>query len=516
MILSIFRNEKYQVYLYWLFTISFILITFLPRSLDDTMFMDGLAYASIARNMAMGVGSFWRPHFADSFWLPYDNGAFFSGHPPLQFGIQSVLFRIFGDTTAVENIYNLIVLICSVALIVSIWRKLFEGHRALQSFAWLPVLCWYSMITVWYSIPNNFLDSTMTVFCLASCYCQLLFFASRDEYSAKINFLQVLAGIFIVLAFLTKGPVGLFPLAFSILYILGYQYTTLKKAAVNTFVMLVTFGITMGFILLYRPAYHFLSTYFNGQVVQALLQKREKTGVGWTAHFYLVQELFRNLIPHFLALAGLYTIAFFLKLRIKVSSEVARVSKFVFLIAFSGIAPMLISIKQYPHYLLPSLPFVAIFFASVYVEKINDFILSKREFSVGILLASILVSWGITVRKLNTLESNGMAYNIKKISGYVSRSSTVGVCQELYQNADIHTYFQRYHHLSLTTQTNYTKYIIANSFCLNQFDLKKDGLITLRDNFFLVIKNQRINRLNAGYHSLGMEIRGKAKQTGHL
>jgi hypothetical protein len=75
----------------------------------------------------------------------------------------------------------------------------------------------------------------------------------------------------------------------------------------------------------------------------------------------------------------------------------------------------------------------------------------KRKFSVGILLALTLVCWGITVKKLNTMKPNEMAFNIEQISGYVSGPTTIGICQELYPNADIHAYLQRYHHLSLST-----------------------------------------------------------------
>ena len=284
MLFDVARNDKYLRFLPWIFTISFILITFLPRSLDDTMFMDGMTYAAIARNMSLGIGSFWKPYFADSFWLPYDNGPFFSGHPPLQFGMQSILFRIMGDTTAVENLYDLIILISYIILIAKIWQKLFLGQTILQRYAWLPVLCWYGMGTVWYSIPNNFLDSTMGVFCLLSCYCQLLLLKS-SPVSKKHYIWPSLAGICVFLAFLTKGPVGLYPLAFTMLYSFLNPDTSFQKGLKSTAIMLGSAGVAGGLILAYQPAFEILNTYFQGQVIQALMKKREKTGTGWAAHF---------------------------------------------------------------------------------------------------------------------------------------------------------------------------------------------------------------------------------------
>ncbi|WAC10983.1 ArnT family glycosyltransferase [Dyadobacter pollutisoli] len=496
MLFDVAGNDKYLRFLPWIFTISFILITFLPRSLDETMFMDGVTYAAIARNMSVGIGSFWKPYFADSFWLPYDNGTFFSGHPPLQFGIQSILFRIMGDTIAVENIYDLLILVCHIVLIAKIWQKLFDGQHVLQRYAWLPVLCWYGMVTVWYSIPNNFLDSTMGVFCLLSCYFQLIFL-KKSIISKKHYIWPLLAGFGIFLAFLTKGPVGLYPLAFTMLYSFLDEDISFQKALKSTGVMLGTAIVAGGLILTYQPAFEFLNTYFQGQVVQALLQKREKTGVGWQAHFLLIPDLLSNIYPHLLALIGLNILAFLLKLKRSISPIVLNVSQFAFLVAFSGIAPMLVSVKQYPHYLLPALPFVALFFATLFVEKTDALAKLAPKLSVLFFAVAIVGCWGITLKKVTSIQPDVMAENAKDVKKYAARASTIGVCHDLYQNADIHSYFQRYHLLSLTDIAigpDTSRYILANADCLPQFDAKKDSIITLHGNFYLVIRNAQTAR----------------------
>jgi hypothetical protein len=487
------RDDKYLRFLPWIFTMSFITITFLPRSLDDTMFMDGVTYAAIARNMSMGIGTFWKPYFADSFWLPYDNGTYFSGHPPLQFGLQAILFRIIGDSTAVENIYDLIILIGYVILISKIWQKLFGNQPVLKSYSWLPVLCWYGMVIVWYSIPNNFLDSTMGIFCLLSCYFQLLLLKQYTPSSRQL-ILPVLAGICIVLAFLTKGPVGLYPLAFTMLYTFVYDSNPFKKGLKSTIIMFGTLVVAGGMILAYQPALEFLSTYFQGQVVQALLQKREKTGTGWEAHFLLVLDLVRNVYPHLLVLIALNFAAFLLRIKLSINAGVLRICQFVFLIAFSGIAPMLVSVKQYPHYLIPALPFVAMGFASLLVEKTDLIIQMFKKTSVILLGIAILGCWAITFKKVNSIEPDIMAENAKDLKKYLAPKSTIAVCHDLFQNADIHSYFQRYHLLSLTTRTDSSKYILANADCLPEFDAKKDSVVTLHGNFYLVIRNARTAR----------------------
>lgn len=488
MVLSSGKKESYASFLPWLFTLSFILITFLPRSVDDTMFMDGVTYAAIARNMSEGIGSFWQPFFAHSFWLPYDNGAYFSGHPPLQFGLQSILFRIFGDTPAVENGYNLLILAGYIFLIVKIWQKLLGPANAFRAFGWLPVLCWYAIVIVYYSIPNNFLDSTMGLFCLASCYFQLVYLKEEPSQSQRPLW-PLLAGICIVLAFLTKGPVGLYPFAFSAIYAISMPSHGFSKAFRPTFIMLAVIALGIAGVLAYTPSREFMTTYFNGQVVQALLQKREKAGTGWVAHFTLVLELLRNLIPHLIACALLYGLSFGFKWKIireKAISENILLTAFV---AASGIAPILLSIKQYPHYLLPALPFMALLFAFLMIQHIA-FIMAHKEQLITIALSvGVLVCWGTTFQKLATIPPDVHSANAKRLRTLVPSASTIGICHDLFQRADIHANFQRYHHLSLSTGIDSLKYVLADSACLPQFDLDRDSVVPLHGGYLLVIQN---------------------------
>lgn len=488
MILSTGNKESYASWLPWLFTLSFILITFLPRSLDGTMFMDGVTYAAIARNMSEGIGSFWRPFFAHSFWLPYDNGDYFSGHPPLQFGLQSLLFRLFGDTPAVENGYNLLILSAYIFLIVRIWQKLLGPASEFRTFGWLPVFCWYGTVIVYYSIPNNFLDSTMGLFCLASCYFQLTYLKEEIVHKRSIVW-PLLAGICVVLAFLTKGPVGLYPLAFSSIYAISNHSFKLSEAFRPTIIMLVVIAVSIAGLFAYTPAREFMTTYFNGQVVQALLRKREKAGTGWSAHFTLLAELLRNLVPHLAALVVLYGLSFGLKWKISREKKISENVVFTALVAASGIVPMLVSIKQYPHYLLPALPFVALLFALLLVQRVAVAMAWKNRLTVIALSIATLGCWAVTFRKLSTIQPDVHSANAKQLRTLVPSASTIGICHDLFQHADIHANFQRYHHLSLSTQIDSMHYVLADSACLPQFDFRRDSLVKLNGGYFLIMKN---------------------------
>ncbi len=482
------KKENYPRWLPWLFTLSFILVTFLPRSIDDTMFMDGVTYAAIARNMSEGIGTFWRPFFAHSFWLPYDNGDYFSGHPPLQFGLQSLLFRLLGDTPAVENIYNLLILAGYIVLIAKSWQKLLGPKNQFRTFGWLPVLCWYAMVIVYYSIPNNFLDSTMGLFCLASCYCQLIFL-KKDRAGKSSDLWPLLAGICVVMAFLTKGPVGLYPLAFPAIFAVSMPHLPLSKAFRPTIIMLVVVAVSIAGVLAYAPAREFMATYFNGQVVQALLQKREKAGTGWAAHFTLLAELLRSLYPHFLALIAMYGLSYGLKWTISRERAVSENIRLTALVAAAGIVPMLVSIKQYPHYLLPALPFVAFLIALLLVQRVSFAIRLNKQLTIIALGIGTSLCWGATIRKVAAIRPDVHASNAKQLRTLVPSASTIGICHDLFQHADIHANFQRYHHLSLTTDIDSARYVFADSACLPQFDKNLDSVVTLNDGYFLVIRS---------------------------
>src|SRR5688572_2071285 len=91
------------------FTLVIMLVLVLPVLLQDGMFMDGVQYACVSRNLANGDGTFWFPWLHDS-WVKADS-PYFMEHPPLVYGIQSIFFRVLGDTMYTERIYSLFTLL---------------------------------------------------------------------------------------------------------------------------------------------------------------------------------------------------------------------------------------------------------------------------------------------------------------------------------------------------------------------------------------------------------------------
>src|SRR5205085_205321 len=109
-----------------------------PTLLARGMFMDGVAYATVSRNMAVGIGDFWHPVYTDA------RPGGFHDQPPLVFGIQAVLFSLCGDCFWVERAYSALTAPCLMAVIALLWRARSRGQHPLIG-GWFPVLMWMTV-----------------------------------------------------------------------------------------------------------------------------------------------------------------------------------------------------------------------------------------------------------------------------------------------------------------------------------------------------------------------------------
>ena len=186
----------------WLFLIGIMLILVGRELFSEGMFLDGVLYACISRNMACGMGDFWNPHYTQTI------GSVFHSHPPLAFGLEALMFKAFGDHYFIERLYSLLMFIVSGWLIALIWKRTTNNIR----WAWMPLLYWIAMPLVTWSVANNMLENTMTVFVLLSVYLMLV------GYQRNHKIWLFLAAIALFAAFLSKGFTGLFPLVFPLIY----------------------------------------------------------------------------------------------------------------------------------------------------------------------------------------------------------------------------------------------------------------------------------------------------------
>jgi len=102
----------------WMIVVSAFCFGILSRLVNLSFNLDGAVYASLARNLAEGVGSIWALKFSDAMF------PVFSEHPPLMFWLLSLCFTVFGDSIAVEKGFSIFTFFISVLLLWQIWIKL--------------------------------------------------------------------------------------------------------------------------------------------------------------------------------------------------------------------------------------------------------------------------------------------------------------------------------------------------------------------------------------------------------
>ena len=69
----------------WLLLLSVALVFFIAELVESSMYIDGVWYATISRNLAIGKGAWWYPAFSETIF------ANFHEHPPALF-LDAVLY----------------------------------------------------------------------------------------------------------------------------------------------------------------------------------------------------------------------------------------------------------------------------------------------------------------------------------------------------------------------------------------------------------------------------------------
>lgn len=338
----------------YLFCLLIALAVLLPFWLSEGMCLDGVVYSCISRNMAEGLGSFWYPN------LNPVNEIQFHSHPPLLFGIGSVLYKVLGTSIYTEKIYCMAMAIVTAYLIQLNQKTLESPYRA-------PVPCYVS-IMLWLSLPviawgcrHFLLENTFTVFVLASTYYIL------KAFKAKSLLFILISVCFRIAATMTKGYVGLFPIGCPILYSLCVDRSRLLFAIAVTIGMVLLLTSSYGLLFYCVPeAASYFDSYMSKQVISSIAGHNEVTTEHrWRLLVQLVSEL---AVPiSVCVLVYLLNKASFQKIT-KVQLQHAT---YWLLVGLAGSLPLMISPKQHRFYLIPSLPYYIIALTTLSGPLIN-------------------------------------------------------------------------------------------------------------------------------------------------
>jgi 4-amino-4-deoxy-L-arabinose transferase-like glycosyltransferase len=443
-------------------TLGVFLAATVPRLAHRGMFVDGVTYASVARNLAEGRGTFWYLSYTATLY-PH-----FREHPPLGFWLQSLWFRVLGDHLFVERVYAITAAAVTAVLIAATWRRLAGGTREAADrgvhapamrggdreqpppadLDWLPVLLWITVPVVSWAIVGNLLETTVALFTTAAALSMAHALGSRAGSMNAGNRATIawsaLSGLCIAGAVLTKGPVGLFPLVIApVMLALRRDPRRAWLALPGQWLAVVACAVLLAASGAARSS---LTEYVNQQVVAAVAGDRE-VGSSTTIARTLVEGV---LLP----MMAVGAVAVAVRGRVIEPPRADREQAWAFLIiGLAGTLPIMVSAKQAGHYVVPAVPMFALAAALAIAPTVRSLAGRFHETRwrvvpnlAGALL--LVVAVGASVSPALGRDRQRMA-DLDAIARAVPRNRIMGICPASSADWGLHAWFERLFRTSL-------------------------------------------------------------------
>ncbi|NTG47755.1 glycosyltransferase [Agrobacterium rhizogenes] len=444
--------------LLWKLLAILLCLKVLRPLVTQTMFFDGLIYASVARNMAEGIGSPWRPAFSQTLF------PLFAEHPPFAMWLQAIAFRAFGDTAWVEKGYSLLTALASSLIMLGIWRRLTEKDLPLRSAGVLALI--FSLIAgrLSWAYANNMLENTLIAFTSASIWLVVEAYSSpsASKFASRLPYM-IEAGVLIFLAIMTKGPVGLFPLAVPILFSISFGRPSVSTATIDTAMIAIAAAGMLALLLLDPEARGYADRYLHYQLFASLAGDRGGTSGG----LHGLWSLFRvNFFP--LLLAALLLLARWCGERRRPatgcpSPELRRKryrnAAFLFATGLSASLPLLVSPRLSSFYFNPSILYFAAAAAMISAPALLSQIgslgavgLRRANLALFACLLAAIASVALAVGKpgsdkIRIEDAHEIAEHICPVAGHCL--PIVAGCGSVWEDWQLHAYLERSYRISL-------------------------------------------------------------------
>lgn len=437
-----FKIVENKIFPFWLLTISLILFLIVSQLIQDGAFMDGMLYVSVSKNLADGIGTFWDPHFCKTYQSSFHE------QPPLYFGILAVFYKVFGTSMYVERLFCFVCFVLTALSIHKFWKRIYVSQPIVSINSWFPVVLWMIIPICFWAYTNFVEEVLMCLFVLLSVYYSYI--ALFEEKNVYVNL--IIAGIFIFLASLTKGPQGIFSIAAPGFYWLITRKINIKKMLAFTGVLIAVPFLIYGVLILSNDeVIASFEKYFYNRIIHTFSHKNDTTG----NRFEIIIQLFWHLLP--IACISALIIFFTRKnnpQRIKQKSFNQIILWFI-LIGLSGSLPLMITLEQRGFYLVTTLPFFALAIAmwaapglSVAVSKIRS---QSKGFKVSTFLIALLfitsVVYSISCIGKAKRDANMLAdvYAFGKIIPY---GTTISIPAPMCMDFSFKEYMIRYFYIS--------------------------------------------------------------------
>jgi hypothetical protein len=422
-----------------LITLGVFIILFFSKVFQHGLFFDGLIYAAVAQNLSLGNGTFWVPQFSQTIFPE------FFEHPPLVFGIEGSMMRLFQEAFFTEKLFSFLMAASTVVFVGLIWKKIMP-EKKLQQLYWLPILFWVITPKNSWSFTNNLLENAVCMFSIASVYCVLV--ALQKTGVKRTLFILIASGL-VSAGFLSKGFPALFPLGFFFVYWLFFRKTyTLQLFLKDTVLLFLGIGVILGGIYYFSSAaQHNFLTYLDQQVLGSITGKNR---VG--SRIVLMKNLFNELIP-ILILVSIVFLIFRRRLGelFKQQAVQNKWALFFVCIGLSASVPLMVSLKISSFYLIPTLPYFDLAlallissFVAIVVER-NSAAKSARLSTLILGVLTVLVGVGLTVKNVNTVGRNSdILHDMAQIKPFVGEEAIFSIHSSYKADWTTIAYFQRY------------------------------------------------------------------------
>jgi 4-amino-4-deoxy-L-arabinose transferase-like glycosyltransferase len=443
------RLSSRKILILFILTLYFLLLGY--KLLRLGIHGDGVEYAAVARNMADGVGTFWKPYLDDTIH------PVFHEHPPLVFWIQSHFFKIFGDGPYLEAFYGFFVGLIILGCMGWFWRKVRQDYQLPQVGSWWPALLIVPLPIFTYMMQINRLVSTYTILAILPALA-----AYRSAVGNRHTILfSLLTGILIYLGFIAKGPVAFFAFAVPAAAWLTLN-AKLSKAAVSTVLSLVAFAtVFAATFYLFPDSEDFWRGFWKNQVAASLKSER----AAGDSHWYLVERWAAEMAVPILVAGFFMPIA-------RISFRQLRFSRpawFFLLIALASSLPFLISMRQHNRYIFHSYPFYVLCLAFVSDQiavKLEAMLNRKPRFRIGVGVVAIVffaAAFGSMLYKKDYNQKRKPFYNdIYRQNIQLPQRIAISACPEaMILNDWLFADMMRFYRISLTPKKGKEYLLIA-------------------------------------------------------
>jgi hypothetical protein len=446
----------------------------LTRVIADGFHPDSLVYMSMARNLAEGHTSFWSLHFTDNLFNE------FYEHPPLGIYLMSLCFSLFGDTILIDKFYGPFLGLLMMFEMMAIYRLVSPGNY--KNGMLLGAFYFVMFPIVSNTLENNLLEVPAALFALGSVYIFL-----KGVLQKRNSLLYALLfSLALLAAFLSKGPVALFPFALPFFYFIlfskEYKFTKMLLAYGYIVLFLLLFSLVL---YTYAPSNHYFTMYIDKQILASISGAR-----GEGEHFKLLSQLLIDFSSIFLV----SLIALFAG---KVKPMDIGFSKIVFLFVLIGLSaslPLEISPKQHDYYIFPSLPYFALALGLVFSSALTTLLKKAGGYKLFLVLNTVamVALIFIFVQSVGSYKRHASFYHdFVEAKVDLVKHSSVNVCtdnskdyQEFFNNTEITGNLERFYQVRLYDHNNSSaEYFLTTLSSLNscKVDDKKYKYIGVKE-----------------------------------